>query len=217
MKYNVLVFDTETNDKAKNMKISAEDDLNNYPNLLQLGFSLFKLTLNTTGKIIKTKTIYEYSGLIKPERIRNDKKEIINISEGAIKVHGLTFDKLEKEGVNYLDVLMLFQGVIAVSDIVVAHNMNFDRNVIVSEFLNEGITLKKFKKTKTLCTMNLTTPILKLPNKFNNSNYKWPKLEELYKYLFNKKFDNAHDAFYDVKATEECFIELIKRGLIKIN
>lgn len=44
--------------------------------------------------------------------------------------------------------------------------------------------------------------------------YKSPKLEELYKHLFNKSFGGAHDAMEDVLATLECLKELVKRGVI---
>lgn len=44
--------------------------------------------------------------------------------------------------------------------------------------------------------------------------YKWPKLSELHIKLFGVDFDDAHDASVDINATEKCFWELKKRGLI---
>ena len=40
------------------------------------------------------------------------------------------------------------------------------------------------------------------------------KLVKLYKFLFNKEFDNQHNARYDVLATADIFHELIKRKII---
>jgi hypothetical protein len=62
---------------------------------------------------------------------------------------------------------------------------------------------------KSFCTMKETIDILNLPRK------KRPKLSELYYFLFNKHFDNAHDAMADIESTKDCFIELVKRGKIK--
>ena len=42
-------------------------------------------------------------------------------------------------------------------------------------------------------------PVLKLPGRYGN--YKWPKLEEAYKFLVDPAgFEDAHDALVDVKA-----------------
>jgi hypothetical protein len=47
--------------------------------------------------------------------------------------------------------------------------------------------------------------------------YKWPKLEELHRFLFKHDFDGAHDALADIQATAKCFWELANRNIIKIN
>ena len=47
--------------------------------------------------------------------------------------------------------------------------------------------------------------------------YKFPKLQELYLKLFNKKFEGAHNSLSDIKATFECFYELLNRGVIELD
>jgi hypothetical protein len=42
----------------------------------------------------------------------------------------------------------------------------------------------------------------------------WPRLQELYVKLFGHEFDDAHNAMSDIDATEQCFRELRKKGLI---
>ena len=68
-------------------------------------------------------------------------------------------------------------------------------------------------KNKIVCTGELSTDICKMdfPNKTNSylgnkktKKYKMPKLCELYKYFYNKDFENAHSADWDVKALLEC-------------
>ena len=43
--------------------------------------------------------------------------------------------------------------------------------------------------------------------------YKYPKLQELYRKLFGQSFSNAHDASADTEATKKCYFELKKKGL----
>ena len=39
---------------------------------------------------------------------------------------------------------------------------------------------------------------------------KWPKLSEMYQFFFKKDFEDQHTALGDVKATLECYNEIIK-------
>jgi DNA polymerase III, alpha subunit len=39
---------------------------------------------------------------------------------------------------------------------------------------------------------------------------KRPKLQELYTFLFGKPFEGAHDAIADIRATKDCFLQLIR-------
>jgi len=42
-----------------------------------------------------------------------------------------------------------------------------------------------------------------------------PRLNELHEKLFGKKFDDAHDASYDVAATARSFFGLISKKVVK--
>lgn len=59
--------------------------------------------------------------------------------------------------------------------------------------------------------MTASAHALNLQGKTGN---KVPKLMELYQHLFNEEFDNAHRAIDDAKATQRCYIEVAKRGII---
>jgi len=54
--------------------------------------------------------------------------------------------------------------------------------------------------------MAVTTPICKIPGKYND--YKWPKLAEAYRHLFNEEIKDAHDALADVRACARIYFEL---------
>jgi len=57
--------------------------------------------------------------------------------------------------------------------------------------------------------MKNSTNLCKIPRP--GGGLKWPKLQELYFFLFGETFVGAHDAAYDVKATRKCYYEIIKR------
>jgi len=63
--------------------------------------------------------------------------------------------------------------------------------------------------------MKSSTKYCKLPHKYGG--FKWPNLQELHLKLFKSEFEEAHNAFADVKACAKCFFELKKRRVLKIN
>lgn len=87
------------------------------------------------------------------------------------------------------------------SDLCVAHNLSFDKNMLNFEFtrLNQVLAWPK-----TLCTIEATTWIK--GRRFNLTN--------LHTYLFDEAFENAHSAEADVLALARCYFELKKRELI---
>ena len=64
--------------------------------------------------------------------------------------------------------------------------------------------------------MTPSVQLCKCPFPSGKSGYKWPKLTELYRFLFDKEVENAHDALGDITATMECFVELHRRKKIVI-
>ena len=93
------------------------------------------------------------------------------------------------------------------ADYVIWHNVEFDKNMIIEEAKRCNIKFDS-NKIKWIDTMKATTDLVKIPNKYWPYKYKWPKLQELYKFLFNRTFSWAHDAMNDILATKDCFIYL---------
>ncbi len=79
-----------------------------------------------------------------------------------------------------------------------------------AEFLRKGVQTS-FERKRKLCTMKVSTDYCRIPGPYG---YKWPKLSELHIKLFGRDFDEAHDASVDINATEKCFWEMRKSGLI---
>ncbi len=142
--------------------------------------------------------------------------ENFTIPESASDIHGITNEYAQKFGKNRKIVLecirMLFQTV----EYVIGHNVDFDINVLKAELYRKYGDLSWFDdpKYKVIDTMKLGAEICKIPSYSYVEKYKWPTLDELYKALFGKTIQGRHNAMNDVKATEECFVELRRRKLI---
>jgi DNA polymerase III epsilon subunit-like protein len=180
-------FDTETTGLPLNWNAPVSD-LNNWPRMIQVGYIIYDLE----GNHIETK---EY--IIRPENFE--------IPEESSNIHGITTDKALAEGIELSIVLNELHQKITSSTIVVAHNISFDEKILGAEFLRKNLNNVLDIKRK-ICTMKSSVNYCAIPNQYGK--YKWPKLEELHKKLFNKNFDNAHNALADIQATADCFWKL---------
>ena len=126
----------------------------------------------------------------------------MNVSDPC---HGITQTRATMEGVNIVDVLKNYQYDIDnhCSDIV-CHNVNFDKRVIASELIRANM---KVADVPTCCTMKESMGYCKITPKVRGE-YKWPKLEELYRKCFNAELENAHNSYYDVANCAKCHFHL---------
>ncbi len=187
-----LFFDTETTGLPRNWKAPVTD-LNNWPRMVQVAW----IFCDNDGNHLETE-----DHIIKPENF------IIPIE--ASKVHGISTEKAISEGISLEKVLISFNELVNEADFIVGHNISFDEKIMGAELLRKNIRSNFESKTK-LCTMKASTDYLKLPGPYG---YKWPKLSELHIELFGHDFESAHDASADIHATQKCFWEMRKRGLI---
>lgn len=187
---NILFFDTETTGLPKDYNAPASD-LENWPRLVQLAWLNYDKEQNLLS---------EYSEIIKPNGFE--------IPADAARVHGITNKIALQEGSDLIGVLNDFHNSLVKADIIVAHNVSFDEKIMSAEFLRNQIEDIIPNKEK-ICTMKSTTNFCKISG--GSYGYKWPKLIELYKKLFDDDF-NQHNALDDVKSTAKCFWELYNRG-----
>jgi len=100
----------------------------------------------------------------------------------------------------------MFQNFLKKSDMIIAHNLNFDRRVMLTAYNRENVDPNELVNKKSYCTMVESTNILKLPPKAGFSGYKWPTLQEAYCHLVDSSgFSGAHDAQVDVDALISVF------------
>ena len=190
-----LFFDIETTGLPK-VRDASITNLNNWPRMVQLAWFQYDENQNL---------IAEANYIIKPEGF--------TIPADASKVHGITTEKALESGVHLETALQEFSEVISKSEIIIAHNMDFEEKIVGAEFLRSGVKSVLFDKQR-FCTMKTTTELCQITGPYG---YKWPKLSELYYHLFKKDFEDAHDAAVDVKACVKCFFELIRVGFIKVD
>jgi len=188
-----IIFDTETTGLPKNYQAPL-DDFSNWPRLVQLAWSVYDFKGNHWES-------FDY--IIKPDGFI--------IPEEATKVHRISQERAEKEGVDLKKVLSHFSQEVDKATYLVAHNIDFDEKIIGSELLRAKM-INNLTAVNKICTMKRTSDICRIPN--GRGGYKWPNLTELYTFLFNTNFSDAHDAHFDVKACADCFFELKKRRLL---
>ena len=135
------------------------------------------------------------------------------ISEGAQAAHGKSWEDCNLRGVSPREGVEQFLQLTTKSSLLIAHNFAFDVQLIEIERVVHN--LGHLFCTPHYCTMEATTPICKLPNRWKGKSYKWPKLQEAYQHCYGHQFDGAHDALADVRATAQVFKWLVDNGHYK--
>lgn len=193
-----LFIDTETTGLPLNDNLPYTD-LKNWPYLVQVAL----LIEDDNYGILAKRNI-----ILKPDGY--------TIPESATKIHGISNERAVKNGEDRDKVISFLDLALYKSDIIIGHNVSFDLNVIKSEIIRiKGIENALFEKKKHIVidTMKMGRNICKIPNlSFHTRLNKYPKLDELYYKLFNKHFNNQHDAMADVQAAYDCYYELKRKS-----
>ena len=187
-----LIFDTETTGLPKKWDAPLTD-FDNWPRCIQIAWQLH----DEMGNLVEHQ---DY--LVQPEGF--------NIPFDAEKIHGISTELAQQEGLPLQNVLEKFQQALLRSKFIVGQNVGFDLNIMGAEFLREGLDnpMEAFPILDT-CTEK-TAELCKLPGG-RYGRFKLPTLTELHQELFNQPFSEAHNATADVEATTRCFLELIRR------
>jgi len=194
MSYKIIV-DIETTGLPIriNGKTGNPSELKYYDSSRMVELAYYIIDKNNT--IIK-----QLENLIKPDNFI--------ISEEVTKIHGISHNKALTEGKPINLVLeTLEKDLITYNvDIFISHNVEFDKNIILSEAyrINNNNLINKLLLMPNFCTMK--------DNKIFN---KWVKLSVLYKELFNKEIVIEHRALSDVKVCYECYNEICNREKLK--
>lgn len=190
---SILFFDTETTGLPLRNNLTRElsnpEDFEKYQNarLIEIAY-----------KIVSATDILSSSTLVKNETLKIDNTSIHGISTELALKHGKDISELLDEMLEDLNTYDVQK--------IVAHNVEFDFNILLAECYryNKQDFIKKLSNiNEKYCTM-------KESYKFFNFK-KFPKLSELYEYLFKKTFQNQHTALSDCDACMKCYNEMLIR------
>jgi DNA polymerase III epsilon subunit-like protein len=203
----ILVFDTETTGLPQS-KILSVDTLDKWPHIVQFSYIIYDTDKNEIVRI--------HDDIIKiPQNII--------ISDEVSKIHGITNEITEKKGIHIDIAIDKFIAEFTMADMIVAHNINFDLNIIKVEILRiihdtnlditsktmyTNFTEKMSKHSQMYCTMQDNIDLCNITSvtKFGKKYVKFPRLEELHEKLFQTKPKNLHNSLNDVLITLRCFM-----------
>lgn len=178
-----IVFDTETTDLIANTALP----LDKMPNIIE--FCGIKLELQ--DGVWEQVDILDY--LVKPP---------LPITDEITKITNITNDMVaEKPPIGRMidETQKFFEGV----DMVVAHNLSYDTEIMHTEAKRVGLGFFAFPSQQ-VCTVEVAEPLF--GRRIN--------LNDLHEHLTGKRFEDAHRARNDVEATVTVFKELWNMGEI---
>ena len=193
-------IDTETTGLPINDNLPYTE-LDNWPHLVQVALIIED---DNYGILAKRNMILKPDGY--------------SIPESSARIHGISNAQAVKEGEDRKQVIGFLDQVLGNSNIIIGHNVSFDLNVVKAEIIRvKGVENALFTKKNhnVVDTMKMGMNICKIPNLSFHTRmsqpYKYPTLDELYYNLFNKHFDNQHNAMSDIQATYDCYYELKRK------
>jgi DNA polymerase III epsilon subunit-like protein len=198
----VLVFDTETNGLPKGINPSITDT-QSWPHILQISFILYDDETHTILDIQDT--------LIKVDGN-------VEISDESTKIHGITRFQCNKKGIPITDAIDLFNNAMQKADLVVGHNISFDKRMFMVECIRQKkpqyFTRFSVRKPE-YCTMKSTTELCAI-EKINATTgekyFKYPNLSELHEKLFGNKPKGTHDSMADILICLRC-CEMLRKNV----
>lgn len=130
-----------------------------------------------------------------------------SIPVDAQAIHGISTQDCQRSGLTIHTAMTALEQLCDMSEVVVAHNIDFDAAMVTSEIVRLGRVLPPALRRR-YCTMKESTHICNLPGKYGP---KWPKLSEAYQFFFKEELQGAHDALADVRACARIYYALQDR------
>lgn len=187
----IFFFDTETTGfVSKRLPFNHPDQ----PHLVQIAG---KLT-HDDGRLAS-----QFSFIVNPG---------VAIPARASAVHGITDDVAQALGIAEPTAIRLFLSMVEKADVVVAHNVSFDRDVMrcaYARYMGAG----DGPDYPVYCTMTEATPVINLPPtpKMLAAGFtkpKSPNLTECIRHFFDEDLEGAHDALADVTGCMRVYFHL---------
>ena len=193
----VLVFDTETTGLPTERNASYMETAK-WPHIVQLAFVLYDTE--------RRKILAAHDYIVQlPDGV--------TISPESQQIHGISPARCRRQGVPVSLALTEFGDCQKEADIMVAHNLSFDKRVVLAACRRAGVRQYFFVGASAkpeYCTMKRTKdiPVVVATNSRGEYN-KFPTLTELHRHLFNGASPRGqHDAFADILICLRCYVQL---------
>jgi DNA polymerase III epsilon subunit-like protein len=181
---NTLIFDTETNGLPVCpafgfFPLYTETNKYNNARIVQVSYIITDCHYD---KLEESDTIIKANGF----KIENS------------QFHGNTQQISETRGISFTEFAANFSNSLDQVDTLMAHNIDFDFNVLCAEFYRYGLygVIEKMQSKQQICTMKRYKYLVNATFK-NSATIKYPNLKELYTYATGKTMENHHNSMYD--------------------
>jgi DNA polymerase III epsilon subunit-like protein len=192
----VVVLDVETTGLPQGRNISPKET-HKWPYVVQFSWLVYDMG---TNKLLKYRD------------------HIIALPQGYVvpaesaRIHGITTEKMRAEGVPLKPLLTEFKKDMQDCHTLVAHNVEFDRNVLEAEYYRHHFTktLQHIRKIE-FCTMQYSKALcgIEMIHPYSGKKvFKYPKLLELHQTLFGSVPDNLHNSLIDIMVCFRCFYKM---------
>jgi DNA polymerase III epsilon subunit-like protein len=197
----VLVFDTETTGlpDGKNPSIY---ETQKWPHILQLSYIVYD---SETNDIVTLEDDYISIG------------DNVVINQESQKIHNISRELLSAKGIPIQEALEKFNKFSEMSDLLVGHNVSFDKRMVIVEGIRNNIRMNIHD---TYCTMKNSVELCKIQRVWPNGDtyFKYPTLSELHEELFKKIPKNTHNALIDILICMRCFVKIeLRKDICAIN
>ena len=201
----VLVYDTETTGLPKKgiTQPPCIKEESFYPHIVQLSYIIYDTSSNEVLKV--------YDNVVKIP-------DYIEISKESINLHHITREIMDEKGIHIVDALKEFIVDFAQVDVVAGHNISFDNKMVLIEMVRNSDVfvveeIDRFRNFgKFYCTMMNSIDLCAIKTCYRNSTKtynKFPKLIELYTYLFQSTPTKLHNSLNDVVLCLRCFCKMV--------
>ena len=139
--------------------------------------------------------IKEYSSLVKPTGFTSLKPIITQLT-------GIVDEDINQRGLPIEEVFNVLNEYLVGVDTIIAYNIGFDMNVLLSELtrISDLVTINKINCIDHECAMELSKSVLNLD--------RYKKLCNLYTELFQKPSNQDHRALADTELCKDVYFEL---------
>lgn len=205
----VLFIDTETTG-LPNGELKSGNREDRYPDYKSTNYDNSRLVQIAWGYYDK----FNYSVSINIFNISDILVKPYNFVVTNSKFHGITNELAKEKGKNIDEVLNIIGKYIIDCDYIIGYNIYFDFYIL----LNELYRLKMQTRINKLLKMKENKKILcigELSRIYTGKALYMPKQTDVYKSIFKKALDNAHNAKYDIYATIKIMCHFYDKNVSK--